>query len=97
MTAWLADAALFAGGVYLCLRLIAAAYRLLDLWYTIRTAYPAVLRGILGWGGAAAATAAVLEGRHRLAFLLGLLAFLLFYLSLYRLRHLVLRKPAPLE
>jgi hypothetical protein len=97
VTAWLADALLFAGGVYLSLRVIAASYRALDLWYTIRTAYPAVLGGIAGWGGAAAATAALLEGRHRTAFLLGLAAFLLFYLSLYALRHLALGRTAPLE
>jgi hypothetical protein len=95
--AWLADAALFACGVYLCLRLIAACYRVIDLWYTIRTAYPQVIRGILGWAGAVTVLAASLDGRHRGAFLFGLLAFLLFYLSLYALRHLVVRKPAPLE
>ena len=97
MTAWLADAALFVAGVYLCLRLIAALYRPLDLWYTIRTAYPRALRGILGWGGAVAVLVVVLDGRHRNAFLLGLSAFLLFYLSLYVLRHLVVRRPAPLD
>lgn len=97
MTAWLADAALFGCGVYLCLRLIAAVYRILDLGYTIRTAYPTVLRGIAAWGGMTTLLAAVLDGRHRTAFLLGLLAFLTFYLSLYVFRHLLLRRPEPLE
>jgi len=97
VTAWLADAALFACGVYVCLRLIAASYRVLDLWYTIRTAWPAAVRGVLAWGAAAAAPAVWLDGRRRAAFLLGMLAFLAFYLSLYVLRHLVVRRPAPLE
>ena len=92
-----ADVALFLCGLYVCLRLIAAAYRILDLWYTIGTAYPQVVRGILGWGGAAAAAIVWLGDGRRKAFLLGLLAFLLFYLSLYVLRYLVLRKPAPLD
>jgi len=95
MRAGLADAALFVAGVYLCLRLIAALYRPLDLWYTIRTAYGRAFRGILGWGGAAAALVTVLDGGRRRAFLLGMAAFLLFYLSLYALRHLVVRRPAP--
>jgi hypothetical protein len=97
VTAWLTDAVLFACGAYLCLRLIAAAYRFIDLWYTIRTAYPTVVRGILAWGGVVAALAALLDGRRRTAFLVGMLAFLLFYLSLYALRHLVIRRPAPLD
>jgi hypothetical protein len=97
VTAWLADAALFACGVYVCARLIAAAYGVLDLGYTIRTAYPRVIRGIAGWGGAALVLALSLGGPRRAAFLLGMLAFLAFYLSLYLLRYLVVRKPAPLE
>jgi hypothetical protein len=93
----LTDVALFACGLYVCLRLIAASYRILDLWYTIRTAYPRVIRGIVGWGGAAAGLPLALDGPRRAAFLLGMLAFLLFYLSLYALRYLVVRRPAPLE
>lgn len=92
----LADAVLFLCGAYLGMRTLAAAYRVIDLWYTIATAWLRVLRGILGWGGATAAIA-VLAGAHRLAFVGGLLGFLLFYLSLFGLRHLLLRKPAPLE
>jgi hypothetical protein len=93
----LADGALFLCGAYLCLRMIAAAYLALDLWYTIRTAYPRVVRGVLGWGGTSAAVAALAGDLHRRAFLCGLLAFLLFYLSLFVLRHLMLGKPAPLD
>jgi hypothetical protein len=93
----LADAALFGCGLYVSLRLIAATYSALDLWYTIRTAYPRVIRGILGWGGAALAAILLLHGGRRQAFVLGLLAFLVFYLSLYALRHLVVRRPAALE
>ena len=43
------------------------------------------------------ALALALGGPRRAAFLLGMLAFLLFYLSLYALRYLVVRRPAPLE
>lgn len=94
---WIASGALFLSGAYLGMRVIAAVYRVVDLWYTIATAYPRVIRGILGWGGTTLASAALLGDRHRQAFLCGLAAFLLFYLSLYVLRHLLLRKPAPLQ
>ena len=97
MMSWLADAALFACGLHVCMRLIAAAYRGIDLWYTIRIAYPAVVRGLLAWGGAAGALAILLDGSHRAAFLSGMTAFLVFYSSLYVLRYLVMRRPAPLE
>lgn len=94
---WLPGTVLFLCGAYLSMRTIAAAYRALDLWYTIRTAYPGVVRGILGWGGTSAVMGVLAGDRHRATFLCGMLAFLLFYLSLYALRHVVLRKPAPLE
>jgi len=97
MTSWLAHAVLVACGVYLSMRLIAAAYRMIDLWYTIPTAYPAVMRGIVAWGGAAGLLAILLHGSYRSAFLAGMLAFVFFYLSLYVLRYLVVRRPAPLE
>ena len=92
-----AEVALFACGVYVSLRLIAASYRFLDLWYTIRTAWPRVAGAIAAWGGLAAALAAFLQDGRRTAFLAGMLSFLAFYLSLCVLRHLLLRKPAPLE
>lgn len=87
------DVALFLCGAYLAMRTIAAAYRALDLWYAIRVEYPRVIRGILGWGGASVAVAA-LAGSHRSAFSWGLLAFAAFYLSLYALRRLALRRTA---
>lgn len=91
----LVDVALFLLGMYLSMRAIAASYRVLDLWYTIGTEYPTVFRGLLGWGGTTVAIAVLLGPHHRNAFLYGLLAFLLFYLGLYGVRHLFLRKPAP--
>lgn len=85
---------LFALGIYLSIRGIAAGYRVIDLWYTIGTAYPRMLRGILGWGAVIVATAALLGEHQRKVFQSGLVAFLLFYLSLFLVRHLLLRRPA---
>ncbi|OGT96330.1 MAG: hypothetical protein A3I79_02605 [Gemmatimonadetes bacterium RIFCSPLOWO2_02_FULL_71_11] len=91
----LGEVSLFLLGMYLSMRAVAASYRVLDLWYAIGTEYPAVIRGLLGWGGTTVAIAVLLGRHHRNAFLCGLLAFLLFYLGIYGARHLFLRKPAP--
>ena len=97
MTTIIAIAAFFLGG-QMALRTVAAFYRIIDLWYTIGTACPHVLLGILGWGGATVAIAVLLPQALRPAFLLGLLSFVGFYLSLYLLRPaLVRRRDAPRE
>ena len=90
----LLDVALFVLGVYLSIRAIAAIYRVIDLWYTIGTEYPRVIRGLAGWGGATVALLTLLNAPHRWAFVLGLEAYLLFYLSLFVVRRLVLRATA---
>lgn len=88
--------ATFALGVQLAIRTVAALYRIIDLWYTIGTEWLRVLWGILAWGGATAAIAALLPRTLRPAFLLGLLGFVGFYLSLYLIRPaLVRRREAP--
>jgi hypothetical protein len=87
----LLQAAFLALGVCLSIRMIAALHRVADLWYTIGTAYPRVLRGIFAWAAAIAACAWLLKPPYRAAFTSGLLAFLLFYPSLYVLRHPFLR------
>ena len=86
---------MFALGVYLSMRTIAAFHRIIDLWYTIKTAYLKATRGILGWGGTTVAIAALLTDRVSPAFYWGLAAYLGFYLVVacsYFVWHLVLRK-----
>ena len=77
-------------GMYLSLRLIAALYGVIDLWYTIKTAYAKVIRGILGWGGITIAVAILLGSQWRGAFLWGIIAFLLFYLINFTLNRIIL-------
>lgn len=89
--------ALFLVGVYLGMRTLAALYRVLDLAYALRREYPRVLRGIVGWGGTSATVIAFAGAPERAAFLCGVVAFVLFYLSLFGLRHLLLRRLPPLE
>jgi hypothetical protein len=86
----LGQLAAFALGIWLSIRLIAAVYGILDLWYTIGTAYPRVVRGILAWGGAIVAVAWLLGPPFRAAFGSGLLAFGIFYVSIFWLRYPVL-------
>ena len=93
----LGQIAAFVLGVYLSIRMIAASYQVLDLWYRIGTDYPRVIRGVVGWAVTIAGIAWLLDPPGRLAFGSGLAAFLLFYLSLFQLRHLLifaLREPA---
>ena len=81
----------FGLGVYLSIRMIAALYAILDLWYRIGTDYPRVILGVLGWAAVIAAIAWRLDSGGRAALASGLLAFLFFYLSLFLLRHLLVR------
>lgn len=87
----------FTLGVAFAIRGIAALCGIVDFWFAIRTWYPRVLRGIVGWCGGALLVAALLERPYRTAFGLGLLAFALWYVSLFGLRHLVVRPIAPAE
>jgi hypothetical protein len=90
MTALL-QAAAFALGICLSIRMIAALYLLLDLAYAIRTEYPRVISGIAGSAALIGVAAWLLPPAYRAAFGWGLLAFLVFYLSLFVLRYPVLR------
>lgn len=81
----------FALGIYLSIRMISALYGIIDLWYTIDTAYPRVAGRVLVWGGTIFAIVWALDRPYRTALVSGLLVFLLFYLSLFPLRHLLLR------
>lgn len=85
------SAALFVLGVYLSIRLLAALHRARDLWYTIRTAWPRVGAGVVGWGGATVAAALLATGERRGAFLAGLLGYAAFYASLFPLFALAVR------
>jgi hypothetical protein len=66
--------ALFLFGIWVGVYVLAAFFRIIDLWYTINTAYLKVIRGILGWGGITVAIA-VLLGKWQGAFLWGLCVF----------------------
>jgi hypothetical protein len=74
----------FVLGVYLSIRVIAALYGIIDLWYTIGTAYPRVLGAVLGWGVIATTLARALPGT---VFLWGFVGYLTFYLSLFVVRY----------
>jgi hypothetical protein len=82
----------FALGVHLAIRTVAALYRVVDLWYARRTAYPLIVRGVAGWVGATVAIGAILGTEHRAPFLWGLIGFLVWYLALYAVRPLIFRR-----
>ena len=69
-------------GIYISMRTVAALYGLIDLRYTIKTAWPRVIRRILFWGVIATCLAVVL-GQYRYVYLWGLTAYILIYLLSY--------------
>jgi hypothetical protein len=82
---------LFLLGMCLAVQILAAFYRIIDLWYTIRTAYPQVIRGIAIWGGVALLTAALIGDNLRNAFLWGLIFYIPFYLANFFLFRLIVQ------
>ena len=81
---------LVALGVYLSIRMIAALYQVIDLWYRIGTDNLRVARSVVGWAAVIAAVASLLDSVGRAAFVSGLVGFLVFYLSLFGLRHVLI-------
>ncbi len=80
----------FIAGILLSMRLVAALYRIIDLWYAIATEFPGVIGRILFWGAPTIALAVLLTG-SRVAFLWGLAAFPIFYLLSHGLVNFLFR------
>lgn len=96
MRSLLVVAALFVVGGVVGIRLLAALYGPLDLWYTIRTAWPVVVRRIVLWGAVAALGLVWLEDTARIAFGLGMAAYLVAHVaSWFLITHSFPRKPGP--
>jgi hypothetical protein len=65
----------------IAVQVVAAFYRILDLWYTIRTEYPGVIKDIFLWCGLSGLIALLLGQSLRPAFLWGMLFYLPFYVG----------------
>ena len=76
-------ALLFVAGVLLGIRLLAGLYSVIDLWYTIRTAWPVVLRRIVAWTGATVVVLLLLGGGWRWWFVAGMTVSLLVHVGTY--------------
>lgn len=87
----LAAAFLFACGVYLAIRLLAALYRIADLWYRIGTDWPRVAAGIAAWGGAAL-LATLAAGHRRAPLVWGFVAYAAFHVLLHVATRLYVRR-----
>ena len=70
----------FLFGMCICVQLVAALYGIIDLWYTIRTAYLTVIRRILFWVLLCAAIAWLLDDNLRSVFLWGLAGYVGFFI-----------------
>ncbi|HWP37438.1 MAG TPA: hypothetical protein VNL18_07795 [Gemmatimonadales bacterium] len=82
-----AEILVFVLGMHLSLRTVAACYRIIDLWYTIRTEYPRVIRDILRWVAVTGALIMVLPDDLQRSLLWGAGSFVVLYLSLYVMRY----------
>ncbi len=77
----LVAAVVFLFGMFLGTRLLGGLYSVIDLWYTIRTAWPAVLRRVLGWTSLTAVVLFLLSGGWRWVFIAGMAAHVLVYVG----------------
>jgi hypothetical protein len=76
----------FLAGILLGIRLLAALYAPIDLWYTIRTAWPTALRRVGGWSAATVAALLLLPaGPLRWALVAGLMLSLLMHVGTWLL------------
>lgn len=66
-------------GMCLAVQVVAAFYRILDLWYTIQTEYPVVIKGLFLWFGISGLCAVLLGENLRNAFLWGMALYIPFY------------------
>jgi hypothetical protein len=82
---------LFLLGMCISVQALAAFYRIIDLWYTIHTAYLKVIQGILGWVGISFIIAVLLGDHWRRAFLWGLVLYVPFYLLNFMLIQAIIR------
>jgi uncharacterized membrane protein YcfT len=74
-------------GMCVAVQVMAAFYRILDLWYTIRTEYLKIIRGIAIWVGLSILLAILFGSALRDAFLWGMT----FYVPFYVVNFLLLR------
>lgn len=97
MTHVLLLALLFVAGYLLGIRLVAALYAPIDLWYAIRRAWPVALRRVVGWSAATAAALLLLPaGGPRWALGAGLAASLLVHVgTCWLLSRLFAGRPKP--
>ncbi len=68
-------------GMCIAVQVVVAFYRIIDLWYTIGTEYPSVIKWIFFWGGISTLIAFLLGESLRYAFLWGMFFYVPFYLA----------------
>ena len=80
----LLSALTFLAGILLCIQLLAALYAPVDLWYTIRTAWPVVVRRVVGWSATTAAALLLLPaGGPRWALVAGMGLYLIVHVGMW--------------
>jgi len=78
-------------GMGVAVQVVAAFYSILDLWYTIRTEYSRVIRGILFWCGISGLIAFLVGEDLRKAFFGGMIFYVPFYVANFYLLQSIIR------
>lgn len=74
--------AVFALGVYLAIRVIAALYGIIDVWHMRAQAWPRFVANVFGWIIVTGIVAWLMHGTYRSALVWGLSIYLAVYLSI---------------
>lgn len=69
---WLVGTLVFVAGLVIAIRWLAAVHAIVDLWYTMRTAWRGVSVRVIGWSAVAVATFLVVGDRNRTPLLAGM-------------------------
>ena len=80
---WPGGTLAFIAGLLIAIRWLAAMHSIVDLWYTMRTAWRVVLARVIGWSGIAAGAILVVDGGYRAALLAGMAFHGMAFVGLY--------------
>jgi hypothetical protein len=71
-------------GIYMAMRIVAAFYGIIDLWFTFKTAYLKVFQRIIGWS-IITSLLILFFGHYKKSFLWGMAAYGIFYILTFLL------------
>jgi hypothetical protein len=80
---WLGGALTFIAGLVIAIQWLAAVHSIVDLWYTMRTAWRVVSVRVIRWSAVAVASFLVVGDRHRAPLLAGMAFYGIVFVGTY--------------